>query len=94
MATKTSKPIKQRKPAGPKPQVVQRLAAKIARDVFKVGDEGKWKCNRIAFKSGDWPVGERDLGGLIESALAGVIERSLIVHLVKVNPIQVGARFD
>lgn len=81
MATKTKKPIKKAKPAGPKPQVVQRLAAKIARDIFKRGDEGKWKCNRIAFKSGDWPVGERDLGGLIESALASVVERSLTVNL-------------
>lgn len=94
MATKKKKPIKKRKPAVPKQQVVQRLAAKIARDVFKCGDYEKWKCNRLAFKSGDWAVGERDLGGLIESALASVIERSLIVHLVKVPPIQVGASFD
>lgn len=89
MATKTRTRSKKDKPAGPKPQVVQRLAAKIARDVFKCGDEGKWKCNRIAFKSGDWPVGERDLGGLIEVALARVIERSLTVHLAKVQPIGV-----
>lgn len=92
MATKTKQPIKKGKPAGPKPQVVQRLAAKIARDVFKCGDDGKWKCNRIAFKSGKWAVGERELGGLCELALAVVIERSLVIHLAKVNPIQVGAR--
>jgi hypothetical protein len=75
-------------------RAVRRLAKKIARDVFKRGDDGRWKCNRIAFKSGRWPDGERDTGGMIESAMADVIERSLAIHLVKVNPVQVGARFD
>lgn len=74
-----------KKPTTPTPQAIQRLAKKIARDVFKSGDRGLCKCNRIAFKSGEWRQGEREIGEMIEAGLAYVIERSLSEHLAKVK---------
>jgi hypothetical protein len=54
------------------------LAAKIARAIFKMGDDlGNTPCQRIAFKGGTYPDDERDQGGLCEEALARCIRSAL-----------------
>lgn len=53
------------------------LAARIAREIFLVGDDPTDKVQRIGFKGGRWPNHETELGGLNEPALASVIHRVL-----------------
>lgn len=62
-----------------------KLGKLIARGIFQVGNEvfpsRKDKTQRIAFKGGEWPDNETDLGGLDEWSLASHIERLLNQHL-------------
>lgn len=53
------------------------LATYLALAIFAAGDEGNRKVTRIAFKTGKWPDGEKDQGGLNCIALAGVIQQAL-----------------
>ncbi len=46
------------------------LAARLARELFELGDECGSPCRRIEFKGGAWPATERAQGGMCEVALA------------------------
>jgi hypothetical protein len=51
----------------------EKLALKIARDIFAMGDEPNSPCNRLQFKGGKWPDNERNQGGVGEIPLANRI---------------------
>lgn len=57
------------------------LACTLARDLFDMGSEPSRGelgiVHRIAFKAGDYPDNETELGGLCEDALARRIDASL-----------------
>lgn len=57
------------------------LACTIAKDLFEMGSEPSRGdagiVHRIAFKAGDYPDGETELGGLCEESLARRIDASL-----------------
>jgi hypothetical protein len=53
-----------------------KLAKKIAREIFKCGNERDFVCQRIQFKCGRWPQ-ETSGGGLNEEALEQLIRRVL-----------------
>ena len=59
------------------------LACAIARDIFASGDEPHDKVQRIAFKGGNYPDAETELGGYCEESLARRIDASL-----KADPVQ------
>jgi len=52
------------------------LAARIAREIFLVGEDRGDKVHRIQFMCGNLQA-ERPMGGLSESSLAAVIRRVL-----------------
>lgn len=58
----------------------KKLATLIARDIFKLFDQGKDKCQRIEGKGGRYPDAETTLAGLGEQPLAEVIQTSLDDH--------------
>lgn len=51
----------------------EREGERIARAIFRVGNEAGSPCKRIQFMGGEWPDRERGQGGLCESSLATVI---------------------
>lgn len=51
------------------------LASYLARQIFKLGDEGADRTQRLEFKGGEWPDKETDLGGVCEVALVSFLER-------------------
>ncbi len=58
----------------------RKLAVKIARDIFKSGDQSNDKTQRMAFKGGEYPDSETNLGGYCEVALADRIHATLIAE--------------
>lgn len=59
------------------------LAAKIAREIFRHGDNEQnlgGVAQRIQYMGGTWPGNEKPMGGLIEGALAQVIRKALLYH--------------
>jgi hypothetical protein len=61
------------------------IALKIARGIFKSGDEPNSPCQRIQFKGGFYPHHETDNGGFCEFSLAENIERTLKPELDLLN---------
>ena len=57
------------------------LSRKIAREVFDYVEFPGDSVQRLAYKGGQYPDAETDLGGLCEEALAGVIQSALDKHL-------------
>lgn len=55
----------------------EKLALKIARDIFAMGDEPNSPCNRLQFKGGKWPDNERNQGGVGEKPLADRILKTI-----------------
>jgi hypothetical protein len=55
----------------------------IAREIFRLGDEGGSPCRRIQFKVGKWPYDERNQGGIALQPLAEHIKRILSENLPK-----------
>ena len=51
----------------------EREGARIARAIFRCGDEACSPCSRIQFMGGKWPDAERGQGGLVESSLTALI---------------------
>ncbi len=49
------------------------LAQKIAREIFKIGDEPNSPTQRIQFIGGEYPNNEKPQGGLCEVALVKFI---------------------
>lgn len=61
-------------------QEAKSLAAKIARDIFSMGDR-QTPCQRIQFMGGEYPDDETSNGGLCEESLAYQIAQSIARHL-------------
>lgn len=59
--------------AKPMEDAASREGKRIARAIFRAGDEPTSPCTRLQFKGGDWPDAERNQGGLVESSLAALI---------------------
>ncbi len=51
----------------------EELGKKIARELFKIGDDPDDPCMRIAFMCGQYGMNEHPAGGLCETALAGCL---------------------
>ncbi len=62
------------------------LAAKIARELFALGDEPRSPTRRIAFRGGPYAgrglEDEREQGGMVEFSLAEWLARRLDAHRV------------
>ncbi len=58
--------------------LIKKLSRKIARGVFRIGDELNDPCQRIQFLGGTYPDCEHDAGGINESGLAIAIEDILL----------------
>lgn len=60
----------------------RKLADRIAADIFEAGSEPSrglaGTVHRIAFKGGEYPNSETELGGYCQSALADLIHQSII----------------
>ncbi len=53
------------------------LGKKIAREIFKSGDEPENPCRRIQLMGGQYPDKETNNGGYCESSLADLITHTL-----------------
>ncbi len=67
---------------------ITRLSLKIARGVFRIGDELNDPCQRIQFLGGAYPGYEHDAGGINESGLAIVIEDIMIKENINSRKIE------
>ena len=61
---------------------LERIADRIAKDIFKCGDEPSSPCKRIQYKGGELPDRERDQGGSCFDSLKSIIFTSLKNQLV------------
>jgi len=54
------------------------LAEKIARGIFRIGDDPRSPTGRIQFMGGTYPREEHSQGGLCEAALVEAIDKILV----------------
>jgi len=61
----------------------KKLALKIARDIFMVGNELNDPCQRLQFMCGTYPDDEHEAGGLNETGLVKLIDNAILSYQVR-----------